>query len=123
MGVDNMSVTQWHERLLVEALRRHNEDPHFRFNLRIGNANVDRLSKGYWFTGTEDYLFFAPFKPNDPNNKTRTIGFVISFDGSEQPKSCYLEIVYGGIADPGVRAMHEKILSSFGGFPPTAAAP
>ena len=78
---ENSGVVEWHEKLLAPALKWREQDPDFRFSLRTTDViGKNRLSCGYWFPGTDRYLFFAPFRVNDPNNKTKTIGFVIEFD-------------------------------------------
>ncbi|MEO5669744.1 MAG: AAA family ATPase [Ramlibacter sp.] len=112
-----MTVAQWHDQLLDAALAWRAEHPEFRFNLRTTNVTgKDRLSAGYWFTGTDDYLFFAPFRPQDPLNKTRTIGFVVGFAGDGSPKRCSIEIVFGGTADLKQRSVYQKMLASLGSF-------
>src|SRR5688572_28833055 len=97
-------IPEWHELLLREALAWREQHPDFRFNLRTGDmAGQDRLKRGYWFKGTDRYLFFPPFRPSDPNNKTRTIGFVVAFHRARQPKWCSLEVVFGSIRDESLR--------------------
>src|SRR5687768_432581 len=98
------TIPEWHEILLTEALAWRERYPEFRFNLRSGEmAGQDRLQRGYWFMGTDRYLFFPPFRPSDSNNKTRTIGFVVGFDRAGQPKRCSLDVVFGSIRDESLR--------------------
>lgn len=112
-----MSVPDWHEKILHEALELRKKDPTFRFNLRNFNVGeADRLGQGYWFTGNDSYLFFAPFTQNDQNNKTKTIGFVIRFDKQGEPTRCYLEIVFGTTKDAGLRKFYEDTVADLGGF-------
>jgi len=111
------SIPDWHELLLREALAWREQHPDFRFNLRTGEmAGQDRLQRGYWFMGTDRYLFFPPFRPSDPNNKTRTIGFVVAFNQAKQPKRCSLEVVFGSIRDESLRPVHEQIVAELGPF-------
>lgn len=109
------AIAEWHERLLLAALERRRSDPDFRFNLRTSNGN-GRLAAGYWFTGSEHYLFFAPFRPHDQNNKTRTIGFAIRFGAGGKATQSYLAIVFGSTADPRLRAFYEKLVRELGPF-------
>ena len=107
-----MTVAEWHDKILESALAWRREHPEFRFNLRSSDVTgKQRLNAGYWFTGNDDYLFFAPFRPNDPNNKTRTVGFVIGFDRDGAPRRCCLEIVFGATTDPKLRATYNAMLT------------
>ena len=107
-------VPLWQDRLLTLALAWREQHPGFTFNLRKtempGNT---RLRDGYWFTGTEQYLFFAPYRPGDRDNKTKTIGFVIQFDGQQRPKRCYFEVVFGNLEDPSLLAVHQQLRDRF----------
>lgn len=107
-------VPLWHDRLLTLALDWRAQHPGFTFNLRKNeSAAKPRLQNGYWFTGSEQYLFFAPYRPGDRDNKTKTIGFVIQFDGQQRPKRCYFEVVFGNLEDPGLLALHQQLRDSF----------
>lgn len=110
------TIPDWHERILAEALKWRESHPDFSFSLRTGDIKgTSRLSQGYWFPGS-NYLFFSPFKLNDQNNKTKTIGFVIRFSRSEQPIRSYIEVVFGSVQDPALQAVHQSILDELGGF-------
>lgn len=114
---ESQHVAEWHERLLKAALEWQSTHPDFRFNFRTRDIKEEgRLSKGYWFTGNDDYLFFAPFLPNDQNNKTKTLGFVILFDAAGTPERCYLEVVFGGARPKGLTKVHQDIVATLGGF-------
>jgi hypothetical protein len=94
-----MPVPEWHERILLEALEAKKSDPDFTFNLRQRN-NDGRLDPGrLWFNGDDKYLSFAPFRPNNNETKTKTIGFVIDFDRDGEPVGCSLEILFDSAAD------------------------
>lgn len=75
-----------------------------------------RMARGYWFTGTENYLFMGLFRPNDPKNKTRTIGYCVGFGDLGEPISCYQSIVYKGVSDPVSRRVHERLVAGLGYF-------
>lgn len=107
-------VAQRHERLLKVALGWRKDHPGFTFALRTrDNPKRNRLEAGYWFQGNEYYLFFAPFKLSDSNNKTRTIGLVFSLKNG-QIRKAYIEIVYGSIQDPVLCRVHERLLQALG---------
>ncbi|HST60539.1 MAG TPA: hypothetical protein VLK84_17700, partial [Longimicrobium sp.] len=111
------TIPQWHDYLLREALAWRAEHPEFRFYVRTGDVSgKDRLRNGYWFPGTDRYLFFPPFRPSDPNNKTRTIGFVVGFTPAGQPKRCSLDVVFGSMRDESLRPVHERIIAALGPF-------
>jgi hypothetical protein len=107
-------VAAWHDRLLTLALDWRAQHPGFTFNLRTKESiTKPRLQAGYWFTGSEQYLFFAPYRPGDRDNKTKTIGFVIQFDELQRPKRCYFELVFGNLEDPSLLAVHQQLRDSF----------
>lgn len=98
MAVKLNFVQQLHEDTLHQALEWHestaNDSNYSRFALRVRSNNSKRLEKGYWFQGTESYLFFSPYSEGDTNNKTKTIGLVASLaDG--QVKSIHYELAFG----------------------------
>ncbi len=112
-----MTIVDWHARLLDAALAWRVGHPDFRFNLRTADVpGTERLNAGYWFTGNDDYLFFAPFRPHEPLNKTRTVGFVVGFAADGGPKSCSLSIVFGGTTDSKQRALYQQMLTALGPF-------
>lgn len=114
---DTLDIIGWHDRLLDEALRWRESHPDFRFSLRTSDpTGKTRLAKGYWFPGNERYLFFPPFKVNDPHNKTKTIGFVIAFNRRGQPKRSYLNVVFGSLRHDELRPVHERIVEELGPF-------
>jgi 5-methylcytosine-specific restriction protein B len=111
------TILQWHEYLLREALAWRAEHPEFGFYVRTGDVSgKDRLRRGYWFPGTDRYLFFPPFRPSDPNNKTRTIGFVVGFNQAGQPKRCSLDVVFASMRDESLKPVHEQIIAALGPF-------
>lgn len=112
-----MNVAKWHESILRLALEWRESHPDFRFNLRKSEfRDTKRLANGYWFTGNDGYLFFAPFRRGDSNNKTNTIGFVINFDDAGNPRACNLEIVFGSETNPKFRSLYGRIVKEVGPF-------
>lgn len=111
------TIPEWHERLLQVALQWRDQHPGFTFSLRTGDIKgQNRLTRGYWFTGNDGYLFFPPFAVNDQNNKTKSIGFVVTFDGQQRPQNAYIEVVFGALKDPSLRPVHEQIVWELGSF-------
>lgn len=86
------SIAEWHEHLLSRLLAYRANHPDFTFSPR--RTDDARFKAGYWFQGTEEYLFCAPFKFNEPNNKTKTIGLVLGFNKGELTGINY-DIVFG----------------------------
>jgi len=112
-----MSVADWHEKLLEAALGMHQRHSDFRFALRMRDQGESgRMARGYWFTGSDDYLFMGLFRPNDPKNKTRTVGYCVGFGDLGEPISCYLSVVYKGVTDPATRKVHERLVAGLGHF-------
>ncbi len=73
----------YHERILAELLRYKKDYPELTFWLRNRDSSQSkgsRLKNGYWFLGTDDYLSLPLYKKGDDKNKTKTIGFFITFD-------------------------------------------
>lgn len=85
------------------------QDPSLTFSLRKNDNNA-RLSQGYWFQGTEKYIFIPFYKKGDSKNKTKTIGFVIALDKEGDPAKIYLEIVYKAETDPIVIQFYDELL-------------
>lgn len=75
------SIPDWHDYLLARLLAHRAAHPAFTFAPR--RVDGARFKAGYWFQGTERYLFCAPFKFNEPHNMTKTIGLVLRFDKGE----------------------------------------
>ena len=111
------TVPEWHELLLRTALQWRDQHPGFTFSLRTGDiTGQNRLSRGYWFTGNERYVFFPPFRLNDQKNHTKTIGFVVRLNGRGQPSRSYIEVVFGSLKDDSLRAIHQEITQRIEGF-------
>lgn len=77
---NNISII--HEKVfshLTETL----SDQKLRFTLRAKNR-ADRIDKGYWFSGNENYLVFSFWSGLDWRNKTPNIYFSISKEGDSR---------------------------------------
>lgn len=72
------SITIIHEQVYAHLI---NNYPDLRFTLRQIDRG-ERLSKGYWFTGNDDYLAFSFWEGTDWRNKTSNIFFSIDKDGT-----------------------------------------
>lgn len=105
------SIPEWHDQLLTKLLAYKSVHPHFTFCPR---RNDDaRFKAGYWFLGTEEYLFCAPFKFNEPHNKTKTIGLVLVFEAGALKSASY-HIVFGAPnCEPHI-PLYEEVLKLFG---------
>ncbi|RME33386.1 MAG: AAA family ATPase, partial [Deltaproteobacteria bacterium] len=87
MGID----AQLHQKYLNQILELRKKDPKPTVQFRQTNR-YQRLEKGFWFHGNQEYLFVGLFKVYDNSNKTPSIGFVQ--DSSDR---VYLEISTAGI--------------------------
>lgn len=78
--MENKSITEIHERIyayLTEELK----EQKLRFTLRQRNVS-ERLDKGYWFSGNENYLVISFWKGLDWRNKTPNIYFTVTANGA-----------------------------------------
>jgi hypothetical protein len=89
------SIKKISEEILTHLLAYRDKNPDFTFRPRTSNKE-ERLSKGYWFQGS-DYIFVALYNQGDSNNRTKTIGFVITFDKEGIVKDNFLEIIFGTV--------------------------
>jgi len=63
-------MVKYHNQVLEYLLDYKKEHNNFTFATRVKNTN-DRLNKGYWFLGNDDYMFIPLFKrADDVNNLT-----------------------------------------------------
>lgn len=58
-------------------------DQKLRFTLRERNR-ADRIDKGYWFSGNDNYLVFSFWSGKDWRNKTPNIYFSITKEGDSK---------------------------------------
>lgn len=70
-----------HEEVLEFLLEKREKDPKLLFTLRQINRG-NRLDKGYWFLGGDNYLAISFWRGKDGNTKSPRIFFQINIDGS-----------------------------------------
>lgn len=115
-GTPPQDARGWHQQILARALAWRERHPGFTFNLEVGDTDPSSHEPGYCFAGQEHFLFFAPFRPFDAQNRAHSIGFTVNFDGDQQPVFCALVVTFGGITDPALRAMHQTLVDALGPF-------
>lgn len=84
------AVIKKHDEILAYLLRYKAEHKELTFWPRTKNIR-ERLQKGYWFQGNEAYIFVPLYRRGCQDNKTKTIGFVVTGGGQ------YIEIVFRNI--------------------------
>lgn len=91
MTQDNR-IKKWSNLLLDRLLEYRQANPDFTFAVRQVNRN-QRLDKGYWFQGDENYIFVGFTARGDESNKTRCFGLVFT-DIQPSKANCWVEIVF-----------------------------
>ena len=81
-----MRIEQVHEKILNLLMDYRKSHPDFTFQLR--KKPPEKLSRGMWFTGNENYIFVGFYKVGCTLNMTKTIGFVWGEDKQ------YFEVVF-----------------------------
>jgi predicted ATPase len=76
--MEENNIIEIHEHIYAHLINNH---PTLRFTLRQIDRG-ERLSKGYWFTGNDNYLAFSFWEGTDWRNKTSNIFFSIDKDGT-----------------------------------------
>lgn len=71
-----MKIADYHEKIFQFLIEKHRENPGFKFTTRM-NKKYERLDKGYWFIGGEDYLELSFWKGKDSYAKINNIGFTV----------------------------------------------
>lgn len=105
------SIKRISDEILTHLLAYREQHPNFTFRPRTSNKE-ERLSKGYWFQGS-DYIFVALYNQGDSNNRTKTIGFVISFDKDGNVKDNFIEIVFSTV-DEQLKPFYFEIIRRLG---------
>ncbi len=85
--MDEDFLIQKHNEILNYLLSYKDKNNDFTFSPRKQNNN-NRLDKGFWFQGGDDYIFVPLYKRGCKHNKTKTIGFVYT------ENTQYIEIVF-----------------------------
>ncbi len=102
---------------LLEFLVNYKEtsDKSFTFWLRqrdSARSRDIRLRNGMWFQGS-NYIYIGFYMPTDPNNKTKTIGFVTTFDDDGNVYECFMTVAYQGIRNKQHIALYKDVCSFF----------
>lgn len=98
---------QLNEEILNFLLEYRSQHPEFTFATRVKNSK-NKLDEGYWFQGTENYIFVGFYKLGDSKSKTKTIGFVIELrDGAVVNN--HISIVYPMDLSEQVVLLHKRI--------------
>lgn len=85
-------IKKWSNLLLDKLLEYRKKSRGFTFAVRQVNR-YQRLDKGYWFQGDENYIFVGFTARGDESNKTRSVGLV--FTNIQASKAdCWVEIVF-----------------------------
>jgi predicted ATP-binding protein involved in virulence len=101
-------IAEIHDQVLKDLLmHRNNHFPDLRFTLR--KRSQERLNKGYWFLGNENYLAFSCWEGRDYKNKTPNIYFETILDGT-----AFLRLTAKD--DPKKAGMLDILASILGGF-------
>jgi len=87
-------MKELHEEIFNKLLEYKKEYPDFTFYTRRRNTH-QRLEKGYWFLGNENYINIPLFNVGDKDNNTQTIGFVYEPNKNKS----FIEIVYKNVID------------------------
>src|SRR5690606_26604328 len=77
--------------------------------------NKDRLSKGLWFQGTENYAFVGLYTRSGGSNMTRSVGLIFKF-ADNGTLSLDLEFVWNGEQDERLIAFYHEAINKLGGF-------
>jgi len=81
-----------HEKVLCYLLKLKEEKYcDLTFDFRRNNRN-DRLKKGYWFQGDDDYIFIGIVDPGDKLNRTKQVGLV--YRRINNTPQIYLEFIF-----------------------------
>ncbi len=101
-------IIRTHEKILDHLLRLRRDDSKLYFVPRKIN-NQQRLEKGYWFLGNENYLHLSFWNGTDWKEKIHNIGFVVLNNSKS-----YIEL---SAQDSTAKAKFlEKIVAKVGGF-------
>ncbi len=75
------AISQLHKTVLQFLLQKRENNPQLFFTLRTHrNDEQGRLSKGYWFLGEEEFLYFSFWKGIDSTNQMPTIAIEINLE-------------------------------------------
>lgn len=107
-------IKKWSNLLLDKLLEYRAANPIFTFAVRQVNR-FQRLDKGYWFQGDENYIFVGFTARQDETNKTRSVGLV--FSNIEAGKAdCWIEIVFKSETNKDFEHLYREFIISHPGF-------
>jgi hypothetical protein len=102
------NIVKIHEKVLDFLIKERENNPSLYFMPRKIN-NKNRLNKGYWFLGNDDYLHLSFWNGIDWKEQIHNIGFVIRKD-----KSSYIEL--SGKDSPNKLHFLNNLANHLGGF-------
>jgi 5-methylcytosine-specific restriction protein B len=107
MSEKSALIKYWHEEILQYLLKYKEDHPGFQFLTR-SSRNLERLQKGLWFNGSDDYIaiFFTDREAGDRINKQ--LVFFVGFN-DDSVSNCRLEIILKGESDPQVLKLYEDL--------------
>ena len=92
--------------------RKTNEEFYFHLRQRdYSSSKEPRFARGFWFQGSY-YIWFSPYSQGDNFNKTRSIGFVVEFDKSNQPRYSK-QVAFGGDNNLNYVDFYREIVSNW----------
>ena len=78
-----MKIAKLHEIIFDYLMEKHRHDSSFKFTMR-SNDRYERLQKGYWFIGNDQYLELSFWDGKDSLSKINNIGFTILLRGAKR---------------------------------------
>lgn len=107
------SIQEWNEEVFNLLMEYRSSHPGFTFAPRTKDDKRGRFRSGLWFQGTDSYLFVGLTALGDAHNKTKTIGFVLSFKEGDIFRS-YVEVAFGDDYNRKRAEYFRKVLDLFG---------
>ncbi len=112
--MEEVKVKKWSNLLLDKMLEYRRSNPGFTFALRQRNRN-ERLEKGYWFHGDDNYISVGFTARSDDSNKTQSVGLVFN-NFQDNTADCFLEIVFKTEPRADLVALYRNFISANSGF-------
>jgi len=107
------SIQEWNEEVFNLLMEYRSSHPGFTFAPRTKDDKKGRFRSGLWFQGTDSYLFVGLTALGDAHNKTKTIGFALTFKNGDISRS-YVEVVFGSDYNRKRSDYFKKVLELFG---------
>ncbi|WP_051238733.1 McrB family protein [Gaetbulibacter saemankumensis] len=102
------------DEILNYLIQKRSSNSNLKFWLRQQNTS-NRLDDGYWFQGTDKYIAVGFVNRTAGNHSTRSISFIVEFDGDGKTK-CRLEIIFKKEKNEQIIACYNSIVNTIGGF-------